>query len=157
MLLSQRIAQMLEEMLEEAGGELSIVRNELATRIGCVPSQINYVITSRFTPERGYLVESRRGGGGYIRIRRVEMSRREYLMQFYEAISGAMDQNRARFFLTELVNRSFLSLREANLIFSALTDSALCAVPSMERNFVRAGIMKNVILQMLAEREDRYE
>ena len=153
MILSQRIARMLEEMLEEAGGELSIVRNELATRIGCVPSQINYVITSRFTPERGYLVESRRGGGGYIRIRRVEMSRREYLMEFYKAISSQMDQNGARYFLTELVNRSFLSLREANLIYSALTDGALSTVAPSDRAVVRAGILKQVILQMLSESE----
>ena len=153
MLLSQRIALMLEEMLEEAGGELSIVRNELATRIGCVPSQINYVITSRFTPERGYLVESRRGGGGYIRIRRVEMSRREYLMQFYKAISDRLDQNGARLFLTELVNRSFLTLREGNLLFAALSDAALSDLPSQVRPAVRAEMTKHVVLQMLTESE----
>ena len=66
MVLSQEIARLIEQMLEEAHGELSIGRNELADRFGCVPSQINYVITSRFTPERGYLVESRRGGGGLL-------------------------------------------------------------------------------------------
>ena len=73
MMLSQRIARLLEEMLEEANGELSIGRNDLAEKMGCVPSQINYVITSRFTPERGYVVESRRGGGGFIRIKKIEM------------------------------------------------------------------------------------
>jgi transcriptional regulator CtsR len=68
MMLSDVIAQMIEEMLTAEGGSLELRRNDLAERVGCVPSQINYVITSRFTPERGYIIESRRGGGGYIRI-----------------------------------------------------------------------------------------
>ena len=72
--LSELVALRILEMLDAAGGEAEIQRNELASSIGCVPSQINYVITSRFTPEQGYTVESRRGGGGYIRISRVNLS-----------------------------------------------------------------------------------
>ena len=68
MILSDHIARLIEEMLEEGGGSAEVRRNDLAAQIGCVPSQINYVITSRFTPEHGYVTESRRGGGGYIRI-----------------------------------------------------------------------------------------
>ena len=68
MLLADEIARFIESMLAEAGGSLEICRNDLAGKIGCVPSQISYVITSRFTPDRGYIIESRRGGGGYIRI-----------------------------------------------------------------------------------------
>ena len=102
MMLSQRIAEMLEEMLEEAGGELSIVRNEMASRLGCVPSQINYVITSRFTPERGYVVESRRGGGGYVRIRKVLMHRNEFLMHFYQSIGDQVNLETAAFYLSAL-------------------------------------------------------
>ena len=68
MLISDVIAKMIEDMLNENGGSLDIRRNELAGQVGCAPSQINYVITSRFTPERGYVIESRRGGGGYVRI-----------------------------------------------------------------------------------------
>ena len=61
MMLTDMIAQMIEEMLAEEGGILELKRNDLAERVGCVPSQINYVITSRFTPEKGYIIESRRG------------------------------------------------------------------------------------------------
>jgi transcriptional regulator CtsR len=68
MLISDTIAAFIDEMLNDCGGTLEIKRNDLAKRLGCVPSQINYVVASRFTPEKGYVIESRRGGGGYIRI-----------------------------------------------------------------------------------------
>lgn len=153
MLLSQRIAQMLEEMLEESGGELSIVRNELAGRLGCVPSQINYVITSRFTPERGYVVESRRGGGGYIRIRKIAMSRDEYLMHFYQAIGMRLDRESAGYFLTTLAEKSILTPREARLLAAALSDNALAKLAREEREVLRADLMKSTILQILSDKE----
>ena len=94
-MLADQIARMIEEMLEESGGSLELQRNEMAGRLGCVPSQISYVLTSRFTPERGYVIESRRGGGGYIRIVRKEMHRNEYLMHFFYAIGNAIDEREA--------------------------------------------------------------
>ena len=81
MRMSDLVAQYILEMLEQQNGSAEIQRNELAGNLGCVPSQINYVITSRFTPEQGYMVESRRGGGGYIRISRVKMDKGTALMQ----------------------------------------------------------------------------
>ena len=66
MRISDSVANYILELLNQAGGIAEIQRNELAGLLGCVPSQINYVLTSRFTPEQGYMVESRRGGGGYI-------------------------------------------------------------------------------------------
>ena len=68
--ISDIIEQFIREALEE-DNSVNLQRNELASRFGCVPSQINYVISTRFNPEKGYIVESRRGGGGYIRIRRI--------------------------------------------------------------------------------------
>ena len=67
-LISEAIAQYIYDTLASGGGRAELVRNELALQFGCAPSQINYVLTTRFSPERGYRVESRRGGGGYIRI-----------------------------------------------------------------------------------------
>jgi len=154
MLLSQKIAQMLEEMLEESGGELSIVRNELASRLGCVPSQINYVITSRFTPERGYVVESRRGGGGYVRIRKVTMHRNEYLMHFYQAIGERISLENATFFLSALCEKAILKPKEARLLTATLSDSALAKIPREQRDVLRADLMKNIILQILSLSED---
>ncbi|MBR5446913.1 MAG: CtsR family transcriptional regulator, partial [Clostridia bacterium] len=83
MLISDYIASVIEEMLNEGGGTTEVKRNDLASRLGCVPSQINYVITSRFTPEKGYIIESKRGGGGYIRIVSAQMTKNEYLMHFF--------------------------------------------------------------------------
>ncbi len=154
MILSQKIAMLIEEMLEEAGGELSLVRNEFATRLGCVPSQINYVITSRFTPERGYVVESRRGGGGYIRIRKVAMDRDRYLMHFYQSISDRIDADSARYFLEELARQEVLTPREAKIIFASLSNGALKHVSPEGRDTVRAQIFKHVLLQILSESED---
>ena len=98
MLISDYIASIIEEMLNDGDGITEVRRNDLAARIGCVPSQINYVITSRFTPERGYTIESRRGGGGYIRIVRAQMTRSEYLMHFFHAIGEELDERNAAVF-----------------------------------------------------------
>ena len=95
MLISDYIAQMLEEMLEQSNGTLEIRRNDMASKLGCAPSQINYVITSRFTPQHGYLVESHRGGGGYVRIVRKEMHRDEYLMHFFHSIGTSLSEAEA--------------------------------------------------------------
>ncbi|MCI8553350.1 MAG: CtsR family transcriptional regulator, partial [Clostridiales bacterium] len=81
MRLTDEIAAYIYRILEQAeDGYAELQRNELAERLGCVPSQINYVLTSRFTPEQGYLVESRRGGGGYIRVRRIQFGREAALL-----------------------------------------------------------------------------
>lgn len=153
MVLSQEIARLIEQMLEEAHGELSIGRNELADRFGCVPSQINYVITSRFTPEKGYLVESRRGGGGFIRIRKVSMTKDEYLMHFYQAIGDDIDFESCRAFLTELAHSGVISSREGRLILASLSDRNAPAAPRKDRDEARAAAFKNVLLQIFSEKE----
>ena len=71
--ITDMIASFIHDALEEADGVLELQRSDLAQRFNCVPSQINYVMSTRFSPERGYIVESRRGGGGYIRISRVQV------------------------------------------------------------------------------------
>ena len=84
-MLADSIAKMIEEMLDQSHGILELQRNEMANRLGCVPSQISYVISSRFTPERGYVIESRRGGGGCRRLERGRpgpaFRRFEYLLE----------------------------------------------------------------------------
>ena len=102
MSLSSQITGMILEMLGN-GGTVEIQRNELAQTVGCVPSQINYVIASRFTPEQGYIVESRRGGGGYIRIRRAAMEPNQKVMHAVNAVGGRLDERTARAHLAELV------------------------------------------------------
>ncbi len=154
MVLSQYIAKMLEEMLEESGGDLSIVRNEIALRFGCVPSQINYVISSRFTPERGYLVESRRGGGGFVRIRKIPMGKNEYLMRFFHAVGTRLDFESARVYLSELVSSGAITLREGKIILASLSDRALVEIPRTVRERVRADLFRSVILELLGQEEE---
>ena len=112
-------------MLDSNGGILEIKRNDLAEKLGCVPSQINYVITSRFTPEQGYIIESKRGGGGYIRIVRKTMHNDEYLMHFFCAIGENLNEQEANVFLNNLYGQEIISEREFILLSSTLSTSAL--------------------------------
>ena len=148
-MLADQIARLIEEMLEQGGGSLELRRNELALRLGCVPSQISYVITSRFTPERGYLIESRRGGGGCIRIVRKQMHRNEYLMHFFYAVGDAIEENEAQAYLRNLLGSGIVTAREASLIGNALSTAALQEVAPEKRNSVRASILRHILLSLM--------
>lgn len=148
-MLADTIARMIEEMLEESGGALELQRNEMATRLGCVPSQISYVITSRFTPERGYIIESRRGGGGCIRIVKKEMGRNEYLMHFFYAIGNAIGERETTAYVQNLLGSGVVNEREAKLMVSTASDSALGELPQPLRNRMRAQIFKHAILSII--------
>ncbi len=149
MLISDYIASIIEEMLNDGDGITEVRRNDLAARIGCVPSQINYVITSRFTPERGYTIESRRGGGGYIRIVRAQMTKSEYLMHFFHAIGDELDERNAAVFISNLYEREIITEREARLMKASLCGSSLEKVDPTYRNRVRADIMRHIILTLM--------
>lgn len=149
MLLSDAIAKMIEEMLNENGGSLDIKRNELAGKVGCAPSQINYVITSRFTPERGYVIESRRGGGGYVRIIKKEMGRDSYLMHCVFALGDQIDAQSAAAFLVSLEERGFIDERLRRSINAAVSNSALAKVAPNYRNSLRADIIRQIILSLM--------
>ena len=98
------IASFLQESLAEAeNGVLEVQRSDLAQRFNCVPSQINYVVSTRFSPERGYIVESRRGGNGYIRITRVRVDRQTLLMQVINSLGTQVDLASAKAILSNLV------------------------------------------------------
>ena len=148
-MLADQIAKMIEQMLEESGGALELQRNEMAGRLGCVPSQISYVLTSRFTPERGYIVESRRGGGGCIRIVRKQMHRDEYLMHFFYAIGATLDEQEARAYLQNLLGNGIVSEREARMIAASVSDGALSDVTPEGRRIVRANIFKHILLSLM--------
>ena len=149
MKMSDMIADMIMEMFDEGESSVQIQRNDLANRLGCVPSQINYVITSRFTPEKGYIIESKRGGGGYIRIVRAQMTKNEYLMHFFHAVSDGLDVQNAAAFIVNLFDRGIITEREAVLLRSALCGGALDRVHPSERNSVRADIMRHIILTLM--------
>ncbi len=148
-MLADTIAKIIEEMLMESGGELDLKRNELAGRLGCVPSQISYVITSRFTPERGYIIESRRGGGGCIRIVKKQMDKDTYLMHFFYAIGDSISERETAAYLSNLRGNALIDEREYRIIAAATSDSALGDLPLIARNAVRAQVFRHIILSLM--------
>lgn len=146
MTLSELVAQAITEMIDAAGGQAEIQRNELASALGCVPSQINYVITSRFTPEQGYAVESRRGGGGYIRITRVSMNSQATVMHVINSIGNELDFATARVLLKDLVARGVIAPLSARIIISVCADNCYRECPPESRDKVRAAVFKQAII-----------
>ena len=152
MAISDLIAGFIMEMLEDSDGSAELQRSTLAERFNCVPSQINYVIATRFSPERGYLVESRRGGGGYIRISRVQHTdKRSVIMHTINSAGESLDLRTAAAFLSNAVHTGALEEREARLILSALSENALRVVPGEYRNVVRASVFKYMLLQSISD------
>ena len=147
--ISDIIAGFIQEALEQSGGELELQRSDLAARFNCVPSQINYVMSTRFSPEHGYIVESRRGGGGYIRITRVQVDRQTLLMHLINSIGDALDVHSARAIAQNLVDSEAISLEVGRALAAAVSDKALRCVPQEQRNALRADIFKQVLIQMV--------
>ena len=141
MKISDAIAKIIEDMLSDSDGILEIRRNDFANKFGCVPSQINYVIMSRFTPEKGYIIESQRGGGGYIRITKKEIYKNEYLMHFFYAIGAELDENSAVVFMNNLYANDIITARERNII--------KIMFQSVGNNNERADIMRQIILAVM--------
>ena len=145
--ISDLIAGFLQDCLDETGdGVLEVQRGELAQRFNCVPSQINYVMSTRFSPERGYIVESRRGGNGYIRITRVRVDRETLLMHVINSLGDQVDLPSARAILGNLAESGALTENLARTLLAAVGDKALGAVPRDLRDQVRADVLKNVLI-----------
>ena len=141
------IASFLQSSLDEAeDGVLEIQRSDLAQRFNCVPSQINYVMSTRFSPEHGYIVESRRGGNGYIRITRVQVDRETLLMHVINSLGDRVDQNSAHAILDNLIQSGALVSEVGQTLLIAVGDKALSQVPRQARDAVRADMMKQVLV-----------
>lgn len=149
MRMSDIVARHILEMLDECDGNAEIQRNELASILGCVPSQINYVITSRFTPEQGYIVESRRGGGGYIRITRINTSKSTAIMHIVNSIGKRLDKVSAEIMINNMLQRSIINEDIARLMASAMSERSYLDVPQQYRDYLRASIFKNMLLTLV--------
>ena len=134
-----------------AEGIAELQRSALAERFSCVPSQINYVISTRFSPERGYVVESRRGGGGYIRITRVRQSPKELIMHTVNAIGGSLDLRTAAAFVSNIYDSGAIDKTTARLLMAAVGDRALHTIAPADRDTVRAGILKYMLVTLISE------
>lgn len=158
--LSDVIERLIKEMMQESDGCVEINRNELAQRIHCVPSQITYVLTTRFTNGQGYEVVSRRGGGGSIRIRHVvEMKNgAAYIMHAINALEelSELSQHVAGITIQNCLGYEVISPEVAKIMSAALSDRALAEVDPGQRDSIRLGICKNMLLQvaLLKEQEE---
>lgn len=148
--ISDIIANFILEEISEAEGTAELQRAELAQRFNCVPSQINYVISTRFSPEHGYIVESRRGGNGYIRITRVYSPAKQLIMHTVNCIGNEIDLGTAEAFITNILNAGVITERDAILLRSAISPSALRPLPKEDRAKLRARILKNLLLNAAA-------
>lgn len=143
-----KLSDLIEEyinniMLENEVAQLN--RNTLATMFNCVPSQINYVISTRFVPELGFYVESRRGGGGYIKISRVNSTKDEYISNVIKNAGGKMSQNVVDIYLEDFMRYNILTEKEVLILKVILSDKSLNKVEKNTRDEVRADILKNVL------------
>ena len=148
MRMSDLVAQYILNMLEAQDGSAEIQRNELAGSLGCVPSPINYVTTPRFTPEQGYIVESRRGGGGYIRISRVKMDKSTAVMHIVNSIGDHLDRASAEAMLKNMLQQDMMELQTAKVIAAALSDRTLRSVEPVKRDELRASLFKHMIITL---------
>ena len=149
MATSDLIARFILQELDSQGfAELR--RSSLAEQFSCVPSQINYVISTRFSPERGYVVESRRGGGGYIRIRRVKPSPGQLVMHIINSVGSSLEAGTAAAFVSNMLGDGTISESSAKLIRAATSDSALRPVLQQYRDEVRAAIFKQMLITIIS-------
>ena len=126
-----------------------IQRNELADQFRCAPSQINYVLTTRFTYEKGYLIESKRGGGGHIAIKQLEYgnpSERERLIN--KSIGETITYHNALALLNNLLESGIIKEREYEIMKIAINDRSLSS--SENKNKIRADILKAMITVILS-------
>lgn len=147
--MSDLIANMILDMFADGSPTVQIKRNDLAQQIGCVPSQINYVITSRFTPEQGYTIESRRGGGGYILITRAG-SKSAVIMHLINSIGDAIDEKTAAANIYNLHGQNIIDDRGAKMMLGCVSDNIFKDTPApltrQTKDKIRANIFKNLLL-----------
>ena len=147
--ISDVIASFIQSALEETDGVLELQRNDLAQRFNCVPSQINYVMSTRFSPEHGYIVESRRGGNGYIRITRVRTDRKPLLMHVITSIGDELDAASARAIVQNLVDSEAISAEAGRSLLAGTGDRALRRVDRSSRDMLRSDIFKQVLIHLV--------
>lgn len=151
------ISDIIEQFILKTIGEddsVDISRNELASFFSCAPSQINYVLETRFTVDRGFVKESRRGGGGYIKISRIKIEDDAYMNKLIlESVGDELSAKRLLQILSKLVDEKIISTREKEIIYASLNDVSL-SMPFTIKDNIRARAFKNVLTTLLKEKEN---
>ena len=150
MKISDLITAEILKLIEESEQNIAeIQRNELASILGCAPSQINYVLSSRFTPEHGFIIESQRGGGGYIRIQRVVMRHSSALMHIINSIGSSIDNISAKILIENCLQSGIMTADVAKLTYAAISNNVMRQIPPVLRDTLRATILKEMLLAQI--------
>jgi len=151
--LVEQIESYLKQLLAQSpGGQIEIQRSDLAQLFACVPSQINYVLGTRFLQEQGYLVESRRGGGGYVRIVKLPLDQEREIKKLIDLTAGKLVSFQMGEGLIErLREEGFLSSRESILMRAVIQNEALPMETARQRELVRSALLRTMLLTLLRE------
>lgn len=151
--LSDIIEEFIKELIQNTNNSfIEIQRNMLAQQFDCSPSQINYVLTTRFNNDKGYIIESRRGGGGYVKIFKVDTSQDEHLENILnKSIGDSITLNKACDMLKVFIQKGIISQREEAIIRAAISDRALSRVYYEDKNRLRADVLKEILLILINE------
>lgn len=147
MRLSDSIESFIKTLLDQDEKEVELKRNELAEYFSCAPSQINYVLATRFTPEAGYVIESQRGGGGYIRIVRVVQTPGQHLLYLVnERIGDAIGETDAARLIAQLAAEGYIYPEEAKIMRAAVSAQAFAVpVPETIKDALRARSLRSML------------
>ena len=150
--LSDSIERFIKDLMSQEA-QIEVRRNELAQHFGCAPSQINYVLATRFSVGHGYIIESRRGGGGYVRIVRMQQRGNGNLLQaLLERVGNSISEEAASAIISNLKEARLITDREALLMLSAVTRNAL-ALPISAKDVLRASVLSNMLMQVFKNLE----
>lgn len=147
MRVSDIIEEFIKDLFNDENEAIEIQRNELAEYFNCVPSQINYVISTRFKPSQGYYVESRRGGGGHITIRKVNNTKEDYIMHIINNIGKELTSNEVDILISDFLSYDIINGKEAKLLKVATSDNVLQLTKDI-KDQVRARIFKNMLINL---------
>lgn len=149
--ISDIIEQYLKDILADSR-RIEIKRSEIAQQFDCVPSQINYVIKTRFTLKNGYVVKSKRGGGGYIRIVKVDLAENQSVLDdLISAIGTEITENQAYQLISSLYEDGVFSRKEANYVLAAISRQALDLPTAEMENMIRTKILVSILNQLRCE------
>ena len=151
--LSDSIEQFIKELMSE-DAHVELRRNELAQHFGCAPSQINYVLATRFSVDHGYIIESRRGGGGYVRIVRMQSrAEKNFLETLLDRVGTSIDEDTANAIISNLYERKMVTRNEALLLKAGVARNAL-ALPVTAKDVLRAAVFRNMLVQVFRNAEE---
>ena len=151
---SKTVSDIIEEFIISSLDDddfIELSRNDLAKFFSCVPSQINYVLNTRFTVNRGFVVESQRGGGGFIKIVRVQDNVDNFLKNALNLCSQPISVVQANQLINHLEEKKLITNNENEIIKSAVSVKALNN-PINTDNILRANILKQVIISLIKRR-----